>query len=80
MNSPNAAAARVAIEATVPGAIGAPNTVPMICATLALARNCPCHNPTATAAIRGPYATGADTPIGASALVTCPQPHRRETN
>jgi hypothetical protein len=64
----------------VPGAIGAPNTVPITSATRAFARNCPCHRPTASAQTRGPYCTGAAAPTGASALVTCPQPHRREIN
>ena len=30
-----------------------------------------------TAAIRGPYCTGASAPCGAAALVRCPQPHSR---
>ena len=30
-----------------------------------------------TAAIRGPYCTGASAPAGAAPLVRCPQPHSR---
>jgi hypothetical protein len=36
-------------------------------------RNCPCHRYTPSAAARGPYCTGAVTPVGAAALVRSPQ-------
>jgi len=70
-------AARAVSAATVPDEHGMPDSSPSATAVRSLDRNCPAYRYTMTAAIRGPYCTGASAPGGAAPLVRCPQPHSR---
>ena len=70
-------AARAVSAATVPDEHGMPNSSASASVVRSLDRNCPAYRYTMTAAIRGPYWTGASAPGGAAALVRCPQPHSR---
>jgi len=74
---PSLPAARAVMPATVPEDTGMPNSSASACAVRCLDRNCPMYRYTMTAAIRGPYCTGAPAPCGAEALVRCPQRHSR---
>jgi hypothetical protein len=78
VNGSSPAAARLVQAATVPTAIGVPNSSASNPAVRATGRCCPRHRYTAIAAACGPYCTGADTPAGPAAQVRVPQlPQRR---
>ncbi len=76
-NSSSLPAARAVIAATVPADSGMPNSSASACAVRFFDRNWPIYRQTTTAAIRGPYWTGASAPAGAAPLVRCPQTHSR---
>jgi len=76
---PSLPATRRTIPATAPGETAAPNISATASHVRPRDRNWPCHRYAHTAVTRGPYCTGALTPVGAVPEVTAPHEQRRET-